>query len=318
MNRRNFITKMGAFGIVSTIPSIIASCSSSTSNQESSTELEPLFKEFGLQLWTVKEDMAKDPLATLQAVSKAGYNYVESFGGEKGIFWGYEAKEFQKILSDLNLKIKASHCNPAYTVDPTTEDEFKKLAEDAASLGMKYLINPFPGELTSKDDWMKVAEGLNRQGEICKANGLRTAYHNHHIEFLPCDSGDLPENLLLDNTDADLVDFELDLYWNVKAGQNPQEWMSKHANRFRLCHVKDLLSEDKLAEIEKNEGPQEGFWPLGGSCILGSGQIDFKPILEVAKANGMEYFIAEQERFDAMPPIEAIAADAAYMKSLIN
>jgi sugar phosphate isomerase/epimerase len=315
MKRRIFLNQLGKLGIASSMLPLINACS----NTENKTQQvsQSLFDQFGLQLWTIKEDLARDTLASLKVVSEAGYSYVESFGGEKGIFWGYEAKEFEKILSDLGLKMKASHCNPAYTTDINTEEEFKKLASDAASIGVKYLINPFPGEIKSKEEWMAVAEGLNRQGEICKSNGLRAAYHNHHFEFLPLEDGTLPENLLLENTDPELVDFELDLYWNVKAGQNPNEWFEKHKNRFKLCHVKDLVAKERLEEIEKNETPEGDFWPLGASCILGQGQIDFKPILEVAKANGMEYFIAEQERFDAKPPLEAIIDDAKYMKAMM-
>jgi sugar phosphate isomerase/epimerase len=314
MKRRKFISNIGALGLSSTVLPFLQSCSNSQSANEDVIS-SPIFKEFGLQLWTVKEDLANDPLTTLKAISDAGYNYVESFGGEKGIFWGYDPKEFGNILSDLGIKLKASHCNSSYTIDVNTEEEFKKLAADSATIGLKYLINPFPGELKTKDEWLKVADGLNRQGEICKSNGIRTAYHNHHFEFLPCDSGDLPENILLENTDPSLVDFEMDIYWVVKAGQSPEEWMKKHNSRFKLCHVKDLLADSKLKEIEINETPEGDFWPLGGSCNLGQGQIDFKELLPVLKENGMEYFIAEQERFDNMAPMEAIVENAAYMKS---
>ncbi|SOE23317.1 Sugar phosphate isomerase/epimerase [Spirosomataceae bacterium TFI 002] len=314
MKRRNFLGQIGALGLTASTISILQACGNNQNTEETATST-PIFNEFGLQLWTIKEDLALDSLATLKAVADAGFNYVESFGGDKGIFWGYEAKEFGKILTDLGLKIKASHCSPEYTTDISTEEEFKKLAADAASIGLKYLINPFPGELKTKDEWMKVAEGLNRQGEICKANGIRTAYHNHHIEFLPCESGELPENILIENTDPSLVDFEMDMYWVIKAGQDPVEWLKKHNSRFKLCHVKDLLPNAKLEEIENNETPEGDFWPLGGSCNLGQGQIDFKKLLPLAKENGMEYFIAEQERFDTMPPIQAIVEDAKYMKS---
>lgn len=102
---------------------------------------------------------------------------------------------------------------------------------------------------------------------------------------MPCESGEIPENILLENTDPDLVDFELDLYWVVKAGQKPEEWLQNHKNRFKLCHVKDLVSNERLEEIEKNETPDGDFWPLGGSCNLGKGQINFKELLPIAKWN---------------------------------
>lgn len=302
MNRRNFI-KTSALGLAGA--SILNACNSG-----------PDIAEFGLQLWTVKEDMAKDPKGTLKKVASCGYHYVESFTGEKGIFWGMKPAEFKTLLKDLGLRMLSSHVDPSFTQKVLASYEFKKLINDAAEVGVKYLINPFPGEFKSSEEWKKTAEGLNKQGIMAKSAGLSMAYHNHHFEFLPIENNFIPEQYLLDNTDKDLVKFELDLYWVVKAGQDPITWLQKNAGRIDLVHVKDLHKNVRLQEIIKAEPPAEGaFWPAGASTYLGNGQIDFPKILKVAKDTGVQHFIVEQERFDGSSPIQDIKKDADYMKA---
>jgi sugar phosphate isomerase/epimerase len=325
LNRRNFLRQTGLLAATPLIANQLWSCTPSSKTEEKSTDStatssiisEPSVKDFGLQLWTVKEDMAKDPKGVLKSLASFGYKQIESFAGDKGIFWGMTAKEFKTYMDELGMKIISSHCNPDFTIKKETEKEFRKLVDDAASIGMKYLINPFPGELKTQDEWKKVAEGLNRQGEICAKAGLKTGYHNHHIEFKKFADGTTPEQILLEGTDPKLVDFELDLYWVVKAGENPDEWLTKYKDRYRLCHVKDLYKEEKMKEIESKEKATDDFWPLGGSTIIGTGRIDFPKLLNTAKMNGVEYFIVEQERFDDTTPLNAAEADANYMKKLV-
>jgi sugar phosphate isomerase/epimerase len=276
----------------------------------------PDMATYGLQLWTVKEDMAKDPKATLKAVATAGYKEIESFTGDKGIFWGMEPKDFKKYIDDLGLNMVSSHVDPSFTQKILSSYNFKKLVDQAASVGVKYLINPFPGEFKTAEEWKKTADGLNKQGLMCQSAGLTMGYHNHHFEFLPSEGGFLPEQYLLDNTDKETVKFELDLYWVVKAGQDPIKWLNNNKDRFRLVHVKDLHKAARLAEIEIAEKPAEGaFWPAGASTFLGNGQIDFPNVLKTAKDNGVKHFIVEQERFDDSSPLQDIVKDAAYMKA---
>jgi sugar phosphate isomerase/epimerase len=311
MKRRKFITQTGTLALSPFLANLLVSCGNNTTSQDSEYDG---ISQFGLQLWTVKEDMAADVKGTLEKVAQAGFTYVESYNGAQGPFWGMAPADFKALLADLGLSVPASHINSAYTLDLKLEDQFKALAGDAASIGIKYLSNPFPGEIKTKEEWFRVAEGLNRQGRICVENGLKMGYHNHHSEFIPFEDGTLPYTLLLENTDPEKVDFELDIYWAVKAGQNPEQWFNDYGKRIKLCHVKDLHKNEAIAQIEKTEGPATGFWPLGASCVLGTGQIDYPQILKTAKANGIEYFIVEQERFDNSTPLEDIVKDAQYMK----
>src|SRR5678816_3743854 len=111
--------------------------------------------------------------------------------------------------------------------------------------------------------------------------------------------GQLAQDTYMQNTDASIVDFEMDIYWVVTAQQDPEAWLKKYANRFRLCHIKDRTKGTTDREV---------------SCDLGKGSINFSKILKTAKENGMQYFIVEQERYDNTTPLKAVATDAGYMK----
>ena len=244
---------------------------------------------FGLQLWTVKEAMAADAKDTLKKISSYGYKQIESFEGQKGIFWGIKNTEFKKYMDDLGMKIVSSHC--AYTVD------FERKAAEAAEIGMKYLICPWLGPQKTIDDYKKAADQFNKCGEIAKKNGIRFAYHNHDYSFKITD-GEVPQTVMMNSTDKSLVDFEMDIYWVVAAGQDPKEWFAKHPGRFKLCHVKDLAKTAKGHE----------------SVQIGKGTIDFASVLKDGTAKGLQYYIIEQEAFTGTNPLESADADAKYMK----
>ncbi|HVZ26708.1 MAG TPA: sugar phosphate isomerase/epimerase, partial [Sediminibacterium sp.] len=248
------------------------------------------FSKFGLQLWTVKEDMAKNARATLEQVAKDGYQMLESFEGPKGMFWGWKHTEFKKMMDDLHTSIVSSHCD--YTKD------FERKAAEAGEIGMKYLICPYKGPQKNIDAFKRFADEFNKAGEICKKNGLRFGYHNHDYSFKPVD-GEVPQEVMMNDTDKNLVDFEMDIYWVVAAGQDPQAWFRKHPGRFKLCHVKDLAKTAKGHE----------------SVQLGKGPIDFPAIIKTGSENGLRYHIVEQEAFTGTTPLESAAADAVYMRN---
>jgi len=251
-------------------------------------------KSFGLQLWTVRDDLANDPKGVLKQIASFGYKHVESFEGAKGMFWGMKNTEFKKYISDLGMTMYSSHFGGA--------DNFEKKVADAAEIGMKYLTMAWEGPGKTIDDYKKYAEDFNKKGELCKKNGLRFAFHNHDYTFRPLE-GQLAQDTLINGTDPALVDFEMDIYWVVAAGQDPEAWFKKYPDRFRLCHVKDR---------NRNPGNDNG----KNSVTLGTGNIDFKKVLKTAKENGMNYYIVEQEYFEGSTPLKAIEADAAYMKKL--
>ena len=253
-------------------------------------------------MWTVKEDMAKDPKGTLQQIASFGYTQIEGFEGEKGIFWGMTPAEFEAYTKGLGIKMISSHCNNSDKLDG--RDGLEGKAVEATSIGMKYLICPYKGPQKSIDDFKRIADEFNAGGKICKRNGVTFGYHNHDYTFKPVD-GQMPMDVLLDNTDPDLVVFELDLYWAITAGIDPIHYFDKYPRRFRLVHVKDR---------KKDAAPGDG----DASCIVGEGQISWEPLLHHAKNRGVRHFIVEQERFDNSTPLLSAAADAKYLKPLIT
>lgn len=306
LSRRKFLKASGVSALAA--PALFANLTSCK---------QPGPKPFGIQLWTVKEDMANDPIATLNALSGYGYRQIESFTGEKGLFWGMTPTEFHNILADLGMEMVSSHVDPRFTIDPASEDDFKKLCDDCASIGVKHIFNPYPGPQASTDHWKRLAEGLNRQGQISKAAGVKSGYHNHHQEFTLTPEGDLPYAVLVENTDPAGVDFELDLYWAVKAGQDPEKWFREHPGRFSFAHFKDLYKAEKIQELEASDEPRTEEWPVGASTFLGNGQIDFAAILKTGQEAGLQYYLVEQERFDGSTPLEDSRKDAQYMKKLL-
>ena len=248
---------------------------------------------FGLQLYTLRDVLPNDPKGVLTQVASFGYKQIESYEGAQGMFWGMTNTEFKKFMDDLGMKIVCSHVD-------INKDFDRKVAE-AAAIGMNYLICPWLGPQKTLDDYKKAADTFNNRGEICKKNGLRFAYHNHDYSFVALD-GQMPQDVMMQNTGKDLVDYEMDIYWVITGGQDPIAWLKKYPNRFRLGHVKDRI---------------KGATERGASCVLGTGSIDYPKLIKDAKAAGMEYFIVEQERYDNTTPLEAAKADALYMEKLM-
>lgn len=287
-SRRSFI-KNSAFigtGIAITGASAI-SCNSSKSEAEATNT-------FGLQLYTLRDDLPNDPKGILKQVSSFGYKQIEGYEGPQGLFWGMGHKDFKSYMDDLGMAYVASHC--------AWQEDLETKAAQAGEIGMKYLICPYLGSQDNLDAFKKFAAQFNQAGEICKKHGLRFAYHNHAYSFKPVE-GQLPQDVMMNETDPALVDFEIDMYWVADAGADIEAWLKKYEGRFKLCHVKDRM---------KNADPTAS----NNSCTLGEGSIDFPELLKVANKNGVEYFIVEQERYDNTTPLKAVADNAAYMKQL--
>lgn len=300
--RRDFL-KLGS-GLLAGLAIGPVACNSSGNSEgdqgADTTALEPAMPAtaplaaFGIQLYTLRDIIGNDTKTVLKDLAGYGYKQVEGYEGPKGIFWGMTNTEFKSYMDELGMSFVSSHCD--------IEKNFEKKAAEAAAIGMKYLICPYKGPQKSIDDFKKFADEFNAKGAICKKAGIRFAYHNHDYSFKEVD-GQLPQTVMMDNTDPDLVDFEMDIYWVVAAGADPQAWMQKYPNRFRLCHVKDR-SKTPVEDNGKN------------SVDLGTGSIDYPTILKTAKTNGVEYFIVEQEFYPNGSPLDAAKVDAAYMKKL--
>lgn len=251
----------------------------------------------GIQLYMVREDMANDPVGTLTKLGKMGYTQIESYNGEKGIFWGFGNKEFRRIAADQGLEMVSSH----YEGDRTG---YEKTASEAAAIGMKYLIYPWKGPQKSIDDFKRIADEFNGYGEICAKNGLRFGYHPHDYPYKKVD-GQLPIDVLLQNTNPALVDFEMDVYYTVTEGQDPARYLEKYKPRFRLSHLRDVLKV-RLPPESKEES----------ACDLGQGIIDYPALLSVALACGMQYFFVEQSRLYHETALESASVNLKYLQKI--
>ena len=254
---------------------------------------------FGIQLYMVREDMERDAAGTLKQLRSMGYRQLESFGGNKGMFWGFGHHGFHKLCTDSGLSLVSSHYN-----DNTAP--FEKQAADAAAIGMKYLICPWKGPQTSIDAFKRFSEEFNRNGETCRKHGLRFGYHPHDYPYKKID-GELPIDVLLENTDKNLVNFQMDFYYTVTEGQDPKKYLDRYKDRFRLCHMRDVLKHR---------------FPAGSAdesaCDLGSpnGSIDYPSLLSTAVGDGMRYFFVEQSYYDHETPLQSAQVNAEYLKKM--
>jgi sugar phosphate isomerase/epimerase len=286
--RREFLKIAGALGSGFVLSSYLSAC------KTAATGTRKINQDFGLQLYTLRDVLPSDPKGILTQVASFGYKQIESYEGNKGMFWGMKNTEFKKLMDDLGMKIVASHCN--------INEDFERKASEAAAIGMTHLICPYLGPQKKLDDFKRFADTFNQRGEVCRKNGIRFGYHNHDYSFVPLE-GQLPQDVLMQQTDKGLVDFEMDIYWVVTAGQDPNVWFNKYPGRFRLCHVKDR---------KKDASPSD----KDASVNLGTGSINYSDILKTASQKGVSYYIVEQEAYENTTPIEAAKADAVYMKQL--
>ena len=191
----------------------------------------------GLQLYTLRSEMGKDPDGTLKKVAEIGYKEVESFGYADGKFFGKTPKDYAKFLKDLGLTTPSGHYNSGLfkgAKDTQAQsDVWKRAVDDAAVAGQKYMVWAylFPQERTKIDDYKRHIELFNRSAEACKAGGIQFAYHNHDFEFKELD-GQMPYDMILKQTDAKLVKLELDIYWATFAGKDPVALFKQDPGRY--------------------------------------------------------------------------------------
>jgi sugar phosphate isomerase/epimerase len=249
-------------------------------------------KMIGIQLYTIRDLVNKDFTGTLKTLSEIGYNSLEAAGYADRKFYGYSPKEYEKICLDFGLRPLSSHSG----VSLSNADQ---IIEDTKAAGMDYLVLPWIGEdrRKSADHYKALAEELNQIGEKCKVAGLKFGYHNHAFEFEKKD-GQIPYDILLENTEPDLCFMQLDFYWMVYGGFEPLDYFEKYPGRFELWHIKDMAGNEARESTE-----------------IGNGIIDFKAIYKKRELAGMKYFFLEQEAFN-MDPIESITISYQFLKTL--
>jgi len=265
----------------------------------------------GIQLYTVRSDMGKDPAGTLKAIAGMGYRYVEHANYINRKFYGYPAQDFKKLLNDLGLKMLSGHTvmQRAHWDEGKNDftDAWKYTVEDAATVGQELVISPSLEKSMRKtyDDMMRYMDVFNKSGELCKRSGMRFGYHNHNFEFMEKLNEKLLYDIILDSTDPLLVAQQLDIGNLYGTGANALEIVKKHPGRFVSLHVKDEIASAGNGEMGKGYE----------STVLGKGVANTKAITDEARKQGTRHFIVEQESYQDKTPLDAAREDLAVMKS---
>jgi sugar phosphate isomerase/epimerase len=253
-------------------------------------------KKFGLQLYTLR-DVLKDNTKVKETVKQLvdwGYNEFEAYGYSKGNIFGMTYKEFTDYVKSLGAKVTSAH----YDLDVLTGD-WTRAVDDAKAAGQDYMVLPWIDEKNRTADGFKmIIETVNKSAEATKAAGIRMGYHNHDFEFKKYGSDKTAFELLLEGFDPNLVSMELDLYWVVRAGQDPMQLFMKYPGRFEQWHVKDM---DK-AKPENN-------------ADVGTGSIDFKQLFTHASHAGLKHWYVEQETYP-VDPMTSTKNSIDYLKTI--
>jgi len=256
----------------------------------------------GLQLYSLRDELPKDVKGTIAKIAKAGFKEVETYGFSiKDQFWGLTPKEFKALLDAHGLKAPSGHYGLGTYLSDGNTTELKAAIAAAKVLKSEYVTIPWLDTSLRKnaDDYKKIAARINEAGKMCKAAGIRLAYHNHNFEFDKIGNTTGYE-ILLKGTDKKLVDFELDLYWVVRSGNDPVKLFKENPGRFTMWHVKDMDKSNPALNAE-----------------VGTGSINFKPIFAQAKLSGMRHFFVEHETNYKPNPMESVAASCAFIKKEI-
>ena len=288
VNRREFL-RGGALGVAAA-----TACSKWGENLLAT----PYGKPVGLQLYTLRNELAQDLTGTLRKVAEIGYKEVEIFD-----FYGKNSAEMRKLLRDNGLRAPSAHYQTAQI-----RSSWDKQIEYAKAIGLKYMVNAivWPPERKSLDDYKQLADLFNKAGEQCRKAGIQYAYHNHNFEFKAYD-GVVAYDELLKRTDPALVQFEMDCFWVTRAGQDPVAYFEKYPGRFSLLHIKDL-NKGFPPTVDDNFKP-------GPFAPVGEGTIDWKRIFAAAPKGGLQHFMVEQDECDK-PPLESIKISYDYLRNL--
>ncbi|MCJ8167061.1 sugar phosphate isomerase/epimerase [Pontibacter sp. E15-1] len=304
--RRSFLRQAGLLSAGVFMAPAIVSCSSNSEKAEDATGTENAENQamaasgaaIGIQLYSLRDMIQKDVKGVIAKVAEAGYKKVETYGYSKeNGYFGLDANAFGELLKSHDLVSPSGH----YGMDPYLSGENPELLqsyiEAGKAIGQSYIVIPYLGDKlrTSADDYKKLAKRMNEAATECQKAGMKLAYHNHDFEFQQF--GDMTGyDILLKETDPELVKMELDLYWVDRGEKDPVAMMQEHPGRFVMWHVKDMDKNDRTLNTE-----------------IGSGSIDYKSIFSKEMAQ-VEHIYVEQENFaEGMDPYKSIRQSHDYI-----
>ncbi|UCD61021.1 MAG: sugar phosphate isomerase/epimerase [Flavobacteriaceae bacterium] len=246
-------------------------------------------QHFGVQLYSFRNEMAKDAIGTLKQIAALGFKEIETARSQKGHYYGLAPAEMKSVCKDLNMNLKSGHVH--------LDNKWQQTMEEAVESGQEYLIcSSMPSRGQTVDNYKKVAEEFNKAGEACKKLNIKFGYHNHEYEF-ETENNQVLYDVLLNNTEADLVHMELDLGWVIVAGKDPLDYFKKYPGRFPLWHLKDM----DMATKESTE--------------FGKGGLDIPTMMAHKKDSGVRHIFIEQEEY-SNNPLDSMKHNMAFLKKI--
>jgi len=257
----------------------------------------PVADKIGLQLYSLREDLPKDVPGTLARVRELGIVEVEGAG-----LWGLTAEQLRSELDKAGLECRATHMG----LDRLRDDLPGAIAE-AKTMGASWVVCPWlphEGDF-DRDDVMAAAEVFNAAGPVIQKEGMQLGYHCHGYEFVPSAEGTLFDTLA-QSTDAEMLKFEIDVFWARAGGVDPTALVERYAGRVPLLHLKDMQKGLELP-LGSSSAPHET------NVVIGTGQIDFPALLRAAEAGGGELYYIEDE---SPEPWEQLPGSLSYLRGL--
>lgn len=247
----------------------------------------------GIELYSVRTEMAKDPVAPVKEVARMGYAGVEFYGPYYN--WSEaQCKDLRKLMDELKIRCYSTH-NDNTNFNP---DKIQKAIELNQILGSGFIVMASAGKVEGLDGWKKVAEKLSFGAEKAKAAGLRVGYHNHQTEFRPLE-GTRPIEVIAQGTPKNVM-LQLDVGTCVEAGSDPVAWINANPGRINCVHCKDW-----------SKDPAKGY-----KVLFGDGDSPWKQVFAAAeKKGGVEYYLIEQEGY-SLPPFETAEKCLANFKKI--
>lgn len=241
-------------------------------------------EKIGIQTYTLREIIEDDPIGTLKMLKDLGYDYVEL---NRRNFSERSAKDMIGMVKDAGLYAPATH----YSIEGIGDD-FNQAVKDAHDLGVEYMIVPWMDEgLRSIEGYKATAAMFNARGRQARDEGFKLAYHNHQFEFFDLGDGVTGMDILLNETDPYVVDFELDLFWTRLEIEDVPSFLRKHPGRFKLAHVKDMKGDPAKW---KNSVDFDGI-KADLMVNVGEGDIPFESYFALNEISGLKHFILEHD-----------------------
>lgn len=315
LNRRSFLRQTGIGLTAALVAPRFLSCTDGNSITGSP------FKNIGIQLYSLRDLIQQDPRAVIEQVAKIGYTHVETYGlhTDDMTFWGLKVDELKKLLDDNGLKTYSGHYDFSeyLTAGSTKTENIQAYMETAQKLGQEYIVAPVSPmhdiEALKASDYQYFAQKLDEAGQLTQEAGIKMVFHNHFWELKPLGNGTRGLDIMIAFTDPTLVDFELDLFWTVKAGESPQAYFEKYPNRFPLWHVKDMdRSASQPIDFEKERLPEQ--FDKIKYTEVGSGSIDFVNIARYQDTAGLKYAFVEQDEIAMDDKIASVRKSYEYVQ----